>query len=196
MLNSHVFFFAGANTGIGKETARELARKGCEVIVAARDVAKGKAAVEEIMASVADDVRGATGYGVARVRFLQLDLASLTSVKLFADAFKKLNLPLHILMLNAGVMKSPGAGYIGRELNYGYSSTVEGFESHIGINHIGHFYLTQLLEPLLINSAPSRVVATSSAAAQGAPASGIDFGSWREKTPDYEDGAAYGQSKV
>jgi len=195
-LTGKVAIVTGANTGIGKETARELARKGCEVIVAARNVAKGQAAVEEILASVEDDVRGATGFGKARVRFLQLDLASLTSVKLFADAFKALDLPLHILVNNAGVMMSPGAAFVGREFTYGYSKTLDGFESQIGINHIGHFYLTHLLEPLLIKSAPSRVIAVSSAAEKGAPASGIDFKSWRERQPDYEDGVAYGQSKL
>ena len=78
----------------------------------------------------------------------------------------------------------------------GYAATTDGFESHIGINHLAHFYLTQLLRDTLVASAPARVVAVSSAAEKGAPPSGIDFGSWMARQPDYEDGQAYGQSKL
>jgi NAD(P)-dependent dehydrogenase (short-subunit alcohol dehydrogenase family) len=101
-------------------------------------------------------------------------------------------------MLNAGVMKSPGADYVGKEMRYGFEKTADGFEMHIGTNHIGHFYLTQLLTDTLRASAPARVVVTSSAAEKGAFKQGMRFDLWRTDSmpSEYEDGLAYGQSKL
>ena len=117
-LEGKVAIVTGANTGIGKESARELARRGAEVIVAARSRAKGEAAAADIRASVAEDVARA-GLGAPRVRFMALDLASLTSVRQFAAEFRAGGSPLHILLLNAGVMKSPGTAFVGRTFDYG-----------------------------------------------------------------------------
>lgn len=108
-LQGKVAIVTGGNTGIGKETVRELARKGAHVILAARSTAKGVAAVESIRASLA-------GNGAAKITFLHLDLGSLASVGKFVKEFKALNLPLHMLILNAGVMKSPGPQFIGEVL--------------------------------------------------------------------------------
>lgn len=86
-LTGKVAIVTGANTGIGLETARELARNGAEVILTARSASKGSAAVEAIRASVGD---------AAKIRFLELDLSSLASVGKFAKDFRQLNLPLHM----------------------------------------------------------------------------------------------------
>uniref|UniRef100_A0A7S4HIJ7 Oxidoreductase n=1 Tax=Odontella aurita TaxID=265563 RepID=A0A7S4HIJ7_9STRA len=97
-------------------------------------------------------------------------------------------------------MKSPGAQYVGKNLTYGFDVTADGFESHIGVNHIGHFYLTKLLTKKLKESAPSRVIAVSSGAEEGSYPGGIRPDLWRPENgimnDDYEDGMAYGQSKL
>ncbi|GAX19466.1 retinol dehydrogenase 12 [Fistulifera solaris] len=192
-LTGKVAIVTGANTGIGYHTALELARKNAQVIVASRDPTKGQAAVARIQE--ATDNRD--------VRFLPLDLSSLASVRSFAQAFQALQLPLNVLILNAGIMKSPGAQFIGKNMTQGFELTQDGFEVHIGVNHIGHFYLTQLLRDSLIASAPSRVVSVSSIAEQGAyQPDGIRFELWKPLNVEYaaamgyEDGMAYGQSKL
>lgn len=190
-LTNKVAIVTGANTGIGYHTALELARANATVIVAARCEAKGVAAVEKIQTEVKD----------AKVQFLPLDLASLDSVSKFAKLFSKLDMPLHMLILNAGVMKSPGEAFVGKGLNYGFETTSDGFEYHIGVNHIAHAYLTKLLLPNMKKSSPSRILSVSSMAEQGAPESGMKFQDWwvpkdGVMPSDYEDGHAYGQSKL
>ena len=190
-----VCIVTGANTGIGLETARELTRRGASVVVATRSESKGKAAVEEIKRSTKKDVPIGK---LPRVTFMQLDLASLESIEQFASHFLAIRQPLHLLVLNAGIMKSPGAMAVGQAMTYGYDTTNEGFEKHIGVNHIGHFYLTKLLMPALKKSTPSRVISVSSSAEMSAYPDGIRFDLWKtvEQSPEYEDGAAYGQSKL
>lgn len=191
-LTGKVAIVTGSNTGIGYHTALELARNGAEVIVAARSRGKGEAAAARI-------VREAKLDNADSVVYMPLDLSSLKSVKSFASDFLKLKKPLHILVNNAGVMKSPGAQYVGKNLTYGFEITADGFESHIGINHVGHFYLTQLLTKKLKASAPSRVVAVSSGAESGSYPEGMRFDLWRpdgQRGDEYEDGKAYGQSKL
>jgi retinol dehydrogenase-12 len=198
-LTGQVAVVTGSNTGIGYHTALEMARNGATVIVAARNSKKGKAAVSKIQQQLPTSPSNVDD---ERVSFMPLDLSSLASVKAFASDFKKLGIPLHTLVLNAGVMKSPGSEFIGKNLTYGFDTTVDGFEMHIGVNHIGHFYLTRLLQDTLIKSAPSRVVSVSSLAEMGAyQPDGIRFNTWRPSPTndipsDYEDGLAYGQSKL
>jgi retinol dehydrogenase-12 len=110
-------------------------------------------------------------------------------------------------------MKSPGNEFVGRNFHYGFETSVDGFESHIGVNHIGHFYLTQLLVPVLQRSAPARVVAVSSLVERASFPEGLRFETWKptitaattssntsytalEVPMDYEDGVAYAQSKL
>lgn len=93
-------------------------------------------------------------------------------------------------------MKSPGPEFIGRKFGYGFELTKDGLEAHIGVNHLAHFHLTQLLLPKLKASAPARVVSVSSAAESQAYAEGIRFDLWEARGEDYEDGNAYGQSKL
>lgn len=189
-LTNKVAIVTGANTGIGLESAKELARKGATVIVCSRSKAKGEKAVETIKSAIALDNQD------PKVIFLQLDLGSLKSVKTFVDEFLNLGLPLHILLNNAGIMKSPGSTFIGTEMFYGYETTADGLEVHIGVNHIGHFYLTSLLLDTLKASAPSRIVSVSSAAEQSSYDAGIRRDLWAQRGEDYEDGRAYGQSKL
>jgi NAD(P)-dependent dehydrogenase (short-subunit alcohol dehydrogenase family) len=116
-LTGKKFLITGGTSGIGKETARELARAGAHVTITARDPAKGAATVAEI----AKD----------RVDFKLLDLADLSSVRNFAKEFTS---PIDVLILNAGVMATP------------FSLTKDKFEMQIGTNHLGHFALTGLLQ--------------------------------------------------
>jgi NAD(P)-dependent dehydrogenase (short-subunit alcohol dehydrogenase family) len=132
----------------------------------------------------------------AKLTFMQLDLSSLKSVKAFAEGFLKLGKPVHILVLNAGVMKSVIPGMISRSL---FEMTADGFEYHIGVNHIGHFYLTQLLQDTLKKSAPSRVISVSSnghGPEEMGYAGGFRYDLWTKEGDDYEDGRAYSQSKL
>jgi len=115
-----------------------------------------------------------------KVEALQLELDSLAKIKLFVEEFKKKNLPLHILINNAGVMATP------------HQMTVDGFESKFGTNHLGHFLLTNLLTPILAKSKPSRVVCVSSS---GHKIFGMNWDdiNW---TKNYNKWTAYGQSKT
>jgi retinol dehydrogenase 12 len=150
------FLITGANTGIGLATAVGLARDGGRVYIACRHAAAGEIAVARI--------KDATGS--ATVRLLPLDLASLESVRACAAAFLATDEPLHVLVNNAGV-----GGQRGR-------LTSDGFELHFGVNHLGHYALTQLLLDRLKASGPgSRIVNVSSDAHYGA--TGIDFAALR-----------------
>ncbi|XP_070784436.1 retinol dehydrogenase 12 [Enoplosus armatus] len=132
----------GANVGIGKETAKDLAGRGARVILACRDMAKGEQAARDIMR----EVKG------AKVVARQLDLADTKSICQFAENIYNTEKALHYLINNAGVAMCP------------YGTTVDGYEMQFGVNHLGHFFLTFLLLDLLKHSAPSRVINLSSAA--------------------------------
>jgi NAD(P)-dependent dehydrogenase (short-subunit alcohol dehydrogenase family) len=134
----------GANSGIGWHTALELARAGAEVVMAARSKQKGEDAVRRVVQVVPK----------ARVRYEQLDLASLASVHAFAARVGS-DGRLDLLVNNAGVMRIPK-----REL------TEDGFEKQFGTNHLGPFALTLLLMPALRSSSAPRVTMVSSGAAQ------------------------------
>jgi NAD(P)-dependent dehydrogenase (short-subunit alcohol dehydrogenase family) len=128
----------GANSGIGLVTAQELARRGARVILACRSEARGRQAQEHI-------VRQVPG---ADVQFRPLDLAELSSVREFTASHPYHRLDL--LINNAGVMALP------------YGKTADGFETQFGVNHLGHFALTGLLLPKLLDTPGARVVVVSS----------------------------------
>lgn len=161
----------GATTGLGLETARALAEAGLHVVLTARTFEKGEAAV----ATVRDRVTGAA------VEHMTLDLASLASVRAFADAFTARHDTLHLLVNNAGVMYTP------------FARTADGFELQFGTNHLGHFALTGLLMPLLLDGAPARVVNLSSA---GHRSSDVLWDDPNFERHEYDKFAAYGQSKT
>eukprot|EP00930_Biecheleria_cincta_P056774 TRINITY_DN42832_c0_g1_i1.p1 TRINITY_DN42832_c0_g1~~TRINITY_DN42832_c0_g1_i1.p1 ORF type:complete len:353 (+),score=63.82 TRINITY_DN42832_c0_g1_i1:171-1229(+) len=170
--------------GIGYESCVEMAKRGAHVILAGRSKSKGEAA----LAALKESVPG------AKAEFMTLDLGSLKSVKDFADAYLRKDLPLHILLNNAGVMANP------------FSLTTDGIESQFGTNHVGHFLLTKLLLPKLEASAPSRIISVSSAAAfipEGflpiAPfgTGAVNFTDiYADHEARYDPWAAYGRSKL
>ncbi|XP_009645468.2 WW domain-containing oxidoreductase [Egretta garzetta] len=139
-LSGKVVIITGANSGIGFETAKSLALHGAYVILACRNMSRGNDAVQRILME----------WHKAKVEAMTLDLASLQSVQHFAEAFKSKNVPLHILICNAAVFGAP------------WCLTEDDLESTFQVNHLGHFYLVQLLEDILRQSSPARVVMVSS----------------------------------
>jgi retinol dehydrogenase-12 len=166
------FLITGGNTGIGLATAIALAREGGRVYIACRSAAAGEAAAARIKSES----------GSADVRLLALDLASLSSVRACAAAFLALDEPLHVLVNNAGVGGQRGL-------------TADAFELHFGVNHLGHFALTQLLLARLKASGPgARVVNVSSDAHYNAR--GIDFAAVRRPTATFVGMREYAVSKL
>ena len=165
------FLVTGANAGIGYATAQDLSARGGRVWLACRSRAKGEAAVAAISAAS----------GSAQVRLLHLDLSDLASVRQCASEFVALGEPLHVLINNAGL-----GGARGR--------TADGFEIHFGVNHLGHFALTQALLPLLRDSAPARIVTVASDSHY--QAKGINFEGLRNRTKSITGLPEYAVSKL
>lgn len=160
----------GANTGIGKQTAIDLAKRGAKIYLACRNFDKCDEARKEIIELT----------GNKNVFNSELDLSSLESVRKFSNKFLKEENRLDILINNAGIMICPK------------SLTRDGFETQIGVNHMGHFLLTNLLLDLLKKSSPSRIVVLSSLAHVAGYIKKDDLNS--EKS--YNRILAYGQSKL
>lgn len=139
-IDGKVVVITGSNSGIGKQTAIDLARRGGRVYVACRDPIRGAEAMKDIQ-----DISGSSN-----VHFLQLDLAQMESIRQFSKKFHTFESQLHILINNAGIMACPK------------SQTRDGFELQIGTNHMGHFLLTNLLLDLMKQSAPARIINVSS----------------------------------
>ena len=169
--SGRVALITGANVGIGRVTAIALARAGYLVVIAGRSLARTQPVLDEIRALVPDKP----------ALFLPLNLASLASVRECAQQFIAMKLPLHLLVNNAGI-----AGIRGL--------TTDGFEMMFGVNHMGHFLLTQLLLPLLQASAPSRVVTVSSRAHKRTP--GLDWDAVRQPTRSITGVREYAVSKL
>lgn len=169
-LTGKIAIVTGGNSGIGLEAAKVFAERGARVVLAVRNIEKGKAAQEEIMKE----------YPSSQIDVLKLDLADLSAVRSFADAFKSQFDSLDLLINNAGVMTPP------------LSKTKDGFELQFGGNHLGHFALTGLLLPLLKKTPGSRVVTISSLAHKGAS---IDFDNL-DGSKGYKAMKFYGQSKL
>mmetsp|Transcript_108310 Transcript_108310/g.305352 ORF Transcript_108310/g.305352 Transcript_108310/m.305352 type:complete len:332 (-) Transcript_108310:94-1089(-) len=171
-LSGKVIIITGCTSGTGLCTAKQLLKQKATVIMASRNVQVGESTAKE-----------------AGGIFMQLDLASLDSVRAFCDAFKAKYDRLDVLVNNAGVMLPP------------LSHTKDGFELQMGTNHFGHFLLTELLKDVLEKSAPSRVVNLAScAAAPCSPDMGqaceIKFDDLHWKSRKYNKGEAYAQSKL
>lgn len=165
----------GANTGIGRVTAHELARAGFRVILACRSASKTTPVIDAIVADT----------GNHDVEFLPLDLADLTSVRAAADVLIARGDPLHVLVANAGVAGQRG-------------TTAQGFELAFGINHLGHFlFVTDLLALLEAGAAPgdpSRIVIVSSDS--HFQAKGIDLDAVQRSTPGVTGLREYAVSKL
>jgi len=176
-LTGRTILVTGGNTGLGKETCIRLAKLGASVIIGSRSQGRGEKAAEDVRAAA----------NSAKVKSMQLDLASLKSIDAFAKAFQAEHEKLDVLVNNAGVMAIPS-----REL------TDDGFERQIGINHFGHFHLTSLLMPQLKAAGKStgdaRIVNLSSQAHQIA-FEGMQFDDLQSQK-EYDPWKAYGQSKL
>ncbi|WP_445528594.1 oxidoreductase [Streptomyces cyslabdanicus] len=158
----------GANSGLGLVTARELARRGARVVLACRSAARGSGAADRVR-------RAAPG---VEVEFARLDLGDLGSVREFAEWYPYQRLDL--LVDNAGVMAPP------------YGTTADGFETQFGVNHLGHFALTGLLLPRLLDTPGARVVTVSSVMHALANVDPRDLNSARR----YRRWIAYARSKT
>src|SRR6266700_965055 len=141
-LYGRVALVTGANSGLGLETTRALAAHGAHVIMAARNLDKGRRAEAEIKLTVPG----------ASLELVSLDLASLASVRALAASVSQTHDRLDLLFNNAGIMAIP------------WQETQDGFEMQLGTNHLGHFALTGLLLPRLVATPGSRVVTTTSMA--------------------------------
>ncbi|GAB7066513.1 SDR family NAD(P)-dependent oxidoreductase [Mycolicibacterium hodleri] len=169
--SGRVAVVTGSNTGLGYETALVLATRGAHVVMAVRDVEKGKAAAARLHGRVPR----------ADVTVQPLDVGSLTSVRTAADELKSAYPRIDLLINNAGVMYPPK------------QVTADGFELQFGTNHLGPFALTGLLLENLLPVEGSRVVAVASIAHTIQAAIHFDDLQWERK---YNRVAAYGQSKL
>ena len=169
-LTGRTALVTGANSGLGLHTSLELARHGARVLMACRSAAKGQQALQQVRAAAA----GAPPEVVA------LDLASLASVRDAAEDVATRTGALDVLVDNAGIMAVPR------------SLTVDGFESQLGTNHLGHFALTGRVLPLLLAAPAPRVVVVSSTAHRSGRIRFDDLMGERS----YSRWGAYGQSKL
>ncbi|GAB6031589.1 hypothetical protein CHUAL_009354 [Chamberlinius hualienensis] len=169
-LEGKTVVITGANCGVGKETARLLAKRGGRIILACRDLTRCEEARKEIVLETKN----------SQVICKKCDLSSLNSVRAFTDWFNKEESRLDILINNAGVMRCPR------------TVTAEGFEMQLGVNHLGHFVLTNLLLNKLISSAPSRIINVSSVAHHRGQ---INFNDLNSESA-YDPAKAYNQSKL
>jgi NAD(P)-dependent dehydrogenase (short-subunit alcohol dehydrogenase family) len=160
----------GVSAGLGVETARALAAHGAQVVGAARDLDKAKAATAEVRAQAAN------GGGL---EFVELDLASLSSVRACADGLVAAGQPFDLVIANAGVMATP------------FGKTADGFETQFGTNHLGHFVLVNRIASLM--KPGSRLVNLSSA---GHRFSDVDLDDPNFEHTAYTEFGAYGRSKT
>ena len=161
----------GVSAGLGIETARALVAHGADVVGTARDLAKAERATA--------DVRAAADAGKGAFSIVELDLASLASVRACADALNADGRPFDVIIANAGVMVPP------------FGHTADGFETQFGTNHLGHFVLINRIAPLLEDG--GRVVILSSA---GHRYSDVDLDDPNFEHTPYEPWIGYGRSKT
>src|SRR5678816_600820 len=170
-LADKTFVITGANTGIGKITARELARRGARIILACRSREKTQPVIEEIQRETGND----------KVELVELDLADLASVRRCAEELLARKLPIHGLINNAGLAGARG-------------TTKDGFELTFGTNHLGHYLLTRLLLDRIKESGPARIINVASASHY--QAKGIDWTALRKKTKSRTGMPEYSVSKL
>jgi NAD(P)-dependent dehydrogenase (short-subunit alcohol dehydrogenase family) len=171
--NERVALITGANIGIGRVTALRLAQAGFTVFLAGRSAQRTQAVIDEIHATTQTS---------NKAFFLPLQLDDLNSVRECAALFLARQLPLHLLVNNAGLAGDKG-------------QTRQGFEMAFGVNHLGHFLLTQLLLDTLKASAPSRVVTVASRAHLMAY-QGLDWPALQQASRSLTGTREYGVSKL
>ena len=169
-LDGKTVIITGANTGIGLETAVDLAKRNARVILACRSVERGEKAVVEVKERSGND----------NVVFVQLDLASLDSVRKFAAKILEEEPRIDILINNAGV------------INTAHTKSADGFELTFAINHLGHFLLTNLLLDRIKEAPSARIVNVTSS---GHHRARIDFNDLNTEI-QYAPLKAYGRSKL
>lgn len=169
-LTGKIIIVTGANSGLGLECAKTFAEKGATVVMAVRSIQKGEDAKADILQQ----------HPKARLDLMKLDVGDLKSVREFADAFKSKYDRLDILLNNAGVMAIP------RQL------TPDGFETQLGVNHLGHFALTGLLLDVITKTPQARIHNVSSSANYFGK---INFDDLMGEH-NYNRWGAYGQSKL
>ncbi|MEM7798919.1 MAG: oxidoreductase [Chloroflexota bacterium] len=171
-LTGKIIIVTGANSGLGYETTKALAAKSGKVIMGCRSRGKAETAFNQIKAEQPN----------ADLEIIDLDLASLASIRAFVDQFKAKYSQLDLLINNAGIMMVP------------YGLTEDGFERQLGTNHLGHFALTGLLFDLLNSTPDARVVNVSST---GHRMGSMDFDNLLyEGGEGYSPTRAYGRSKL
>jgi NAD(P)-dependent dehydrogenase (short-subunit alcohol dehydrogenase family) len=175
-LSGHTYIVTGGNSGIGLVTVQQLAKQGAAVVLACRRPAEGEKVAQEVR------THGVSG----QIVVMALDLSSLESVRDFARDFLAAFSQLNGLVNNAGVMNTP------------YGRTVDGFEMQFGVNHLGHYLLTELLLDRIRHTAPSRIVCVSSAYHDKAfgREGRIDFDDLHFERRRYDGWEAYAQSKL
>jgi len=167
--NGRIAIITGANSGIGFETAKALAKKGATVVMACRNLQKAEEAKKRVLKTDPN----------ASLKPMKIDTSSLAEVQKFAKHFQNHFDRLDLLINNAGIMMSP------------YEETENGFENQLATNYLGHFALTGHLMPLLLNTENSRVVSLSSLSYKWADIQFHDL-HFQKK---YDKKKAYGQSK-
>lgn len=187
-LAGRVVVVTGANAGLGFATTLPLVRKGAHVVLACRDATRGQEAaqrIRDLLQQERDDethVEAVSKEQEGTAEYMHLDVGSLASVRAFAKEFTARFPHLDLLVLNAGVKAIK------------HATTVDGFESQFGVNHLGHFALTALLFDSLKNSAISaRVVTVSSISHHGC---GVDFDNLSASSDKYVAMDAYRTSKL
>ncbi|KAF5984994.1 alcohol dehydrogenase Bli-4 [Fusarium coicis] len=175
-LDGKVILITGANTGLGKATAIELAKHSpAHVYITSRDSAKGTAALDEVKKTASDGTN---------VSLLELDLSSFEIIKSAAAEFLKREYRLDVLLLNAGVMGAPP------------TLTKDGYEMHMGTNHLGHALLLKLLKPVLDKTPGARAVHLSSAGFRHVGPAGIEFETLKSAESETALPFRYAQSKL
>ncbi|XP_062609573.1 WW domain-containing oxidoreductase-like, partial [Saccostrea cucullata] len=166
----------GANSGIGYETARTLAYFGATVILACRNLEAANKCKKTILEERPS----------AKLEVMHLDLASLKSVRMFAEEYRSKKWPLHLLILNAAVFGLP------------FTKTEDDIEMTFQVNHLAQFYLTKLLWEVLASSSPSRIVIVSSESHRSSDLSldNISEGKLSPTPNQYQDLQAYNNSKL
>lgn len=170
-MDERICLITGATSGIGRVTARELARRGMRIVLVGRDAARATATATAITAET----------GNSAVEYLVADLSSQAQVRALADAYRQRHDRLNVLVNNAGAV------FTHRSL------TVDGLERTFALNHLAPFLLTNLLLPTLQASGPTRIVTVASDAHRGAS---LDFDDLQHQRGRYRPFQVYGQSKL